>query len=188
MSTVLSIGARLAGGGIGDRAYVVAQALWKAGYLGRIFASSSRARDLPPSLVRSMGWLGRGLRYLAFRSHSYRADAAHDALFDRWVAMQLWPCELFHGWTRYSLYSLERAKKLGAITLLDRGMTHPLDYSEKLDREFARWGLNKRYFEGRVRRALGELDRADYVLIGSEYAHSTYVQHGYPAERLLIVP
>jgi len=188
MSTVLSIGARLAGGGIGDRAYVIAQALVKAGYLGRLYASSSKAQNLPPSLVRSMGWLGRGLRYLVFRSYSYRADSAHDSLFDRWVEMQLQPCELFHGWTQYSLHSLERAKKLGAITLLDRGMTHPLDYSEMLDREFVRWGLNKRFFEGRLTRALEELDRADYVLIGSEYARSTYVEHGYPAERLFTVP
>ncbi len=188
MSTVLSIGARLAGGGIGDRAYHIALALSKAGYLGRLYASSSRANDLPPALVRSMGGLGRAIRYLTFRFHSYRANAIHDYLFDRWVAMQLPPCELFHGWTLFSLHSLARAKQLGAMTLLDRGMTHPLNYSEVLDREFARWGMNKRFYEGRLRRALGELDRADYVLVGSEYAHSTYVEHGYPAERLFTVP
>ena len=144
---------RLGGGGGGDRAYHAVRALYGAGYVQRLYVSSSATNEFGRA-VRSMGLAGRALRYLVYHSHSDRANQFHDVMFDQWVAAQLRPCALFHGSTLHALASLQRARALGATTLLDRGMAHPMDYADMLDEEYARWGLDRRFDRGRVRREL----------------------------------
>ncbi|NLG26968.1 MAG: glycosyltransferase family 4 protein [Chloroflexi bacterium] len=187
MSTCFSVGMRLAGGGGGDRAFQAARGLRLGGYVQRLYASSSATNQFS-DVLRSMGVLGRAARYAVYRSHSALASHGHDVLFDRWVAAQLRPCALFHGHMLHALASLQRARRQGAIALLDRGMSHPRQYAAMLAEEYARWGVDRPTDALWLRRSVEEIDAADLLLVGSEAAARTHVEQGYPADRLLTIP
>ncbi len=187
MRTIYSVGMRVGGGGGGERLYHALRALTAAGYAQRIYASSS-ASDAFGRAMHTMGLAGRALRFLIARAHSARANAAHDGLFDRWVATQAGECALFHGHSLYALASMQRAHAQGAVVLLDRGMAHPEAYAQALDGEFARRGVDRRVDRARIQRELHETERCDELLVGSESARASYLARGYPAERLALVP
>ena len=188
MKTTFSIGVSLAGGGVGDRAYHAIAGLIRAGYAQRVFASSSKADDLPRGVLRTMGVVGRALRYAAFRAGSFQANCLLDLVYDRWVAAQLGPCDLFHGWTMHSLCSLQRATRLGAVTVLDRGMVHPTTNAELMRAEYARWRASRTFYQPRVDRELAELECTDYLFVLSDYARQTYIANGFPSEKLVLIP
>ena len=188
MNAVYALGDRLGAPGVGERAGRAIAALGGAGYLRKVYVNSSCQTSEVLPVVVSTGWLGRAALYAAARAHSLRAIHVVNCLFDEWVARKMGPCDLFHGWTLFSLRSFRRARELGAVTVLDRGMTHPLDFAQVWDEEQARSGLEGRFHKPRAERALRELERADHLLVLSEYARQTYLQRGYPPERIRVIP
>jgi starch synthase len=116
-----------------------------------------------------------------------------DETFDRIVADRyLRPCDIFHGFGRFSLRTLEKARRLGVITVLDQPEIHP-DVMHALEVEESRyagipiaeasWG-EKRSLERRRR----ELQTADFIFVGLDYVRRTLVQEGIAAERIRVIP
>jgi glycosyltransferase involved in cell wall biosynthesis len=109
-------------------------------------------------------------------------------------------CDIFHGWTTECLHSLEEAKRIGAKTIVERPAPHPVATRRLLQEEYSRWGLPFPRDEGHpwVRKfgnvhreeivAPEEFRLADRVIVQSEFCRQSFVEEGFPADRLVILP
>lgn len=188
MQTIYAIGARFAGGGIGNTAYHAARGIWEAGVLNRLLVSSYRQTDIPTSVIHSMGLFGRGLKRAAVMESGGTVNAWADILFDHWASRQLIPCDLFHGWGNMCLHSLRRAKSLGAITIVERASTHPREQMRLLEETYTRLGLSWRHNRRHSYRAEMEFAEADYVTIPSDFVRHSFLTHGFDPQRLIQFP
>jgi glycosyltransferase involved in cell wall biosynthesis len=188
MRIVYSIGATVAGHGIGRPAGQAVRGLYRHGMLRIVLCGSCRGSPIPPEHVRQLGRASRGLRKLAALAQSRHLLELHHALYDRWAARHVGGADLFHGWNGHCLRSLERAAALGMATVVERGSCHPLFQARLLQDEYARWGLSWRPGAAGPRRSLAELQRADRVVVPSEFARRSFLAEGFPPERLIRVP
>ena len=185
---VYAIGARFAGGGIGTTAYHGVRGLYRHHMLHRLLCGAFTPTEIPPDRVITMGLPSRGLRKLATYDPSRYVQHLHNVLFDAWAARHLTPADLFHVWHTHGLRSIRKAKTLNMVTVVQRASTHPLWQARTLREEYARWGLKFHIPSASLRRGLAELDLADYVLIPSEFVRTTFLEEGFPAEKLLLIP
>jgi len=135
-----------------------------------------------------MGLPSRALRKLATFDASGRLWYLQSKLFDAWALRYMKPADLFHVWGNYGLRSLQRAKDLGSVTAVQRASSHPLYQARILRDEHSRWGVDYQLPKAGLHRAVAEIEAADYVLIPSEFVRSTFLEQGYPAGRLLMLP
>jgi glycosyltransferase involved in cell wall biosynthesis len=115
-------------------------------------------------------------------------------LFDLAVARRhLEPCVIFHGFEQCALFSLRRARALGAINVLEQPIIHrtTLDRIEREER--ARMGVplpSRRpfWFQKHVDRKYAEHAATDYVFAGLDIVKRTMVENGFAADRVFVVP
>jgi len=111
----------------------------------------------------------------------------YNILFDRYCARNLPEAKVYHVAGTYALESAEKARKLGAIVILDSGNCHAAEenkiFAEEfrvLRREFPRW---RRVLEARQTK---EYDLADYIVVPSSYARSTFLDAGLNPAKVLV--
>lgn len=96
--------------------------------------------------------------------------------------------DIFIGWSGSSLEALLEAKKMGKLTILERGSTHYNYQMHILKEEYALYG---KQFEPNFQtwqRELQEYELADYISIPSTFVKNTFIEHGVPEEKLLVNP
>jgi alpha-maltose-1-phosphate synthase len=131
-----------------------------------------------------------GMRKTALQS---LAGLTAETLFDSMVAsFYLEPADIFHGFGRYSLQSLKRAKSLGAITLLDQPEIHPCEM-QKIEEEESRIVNLRQPTSSRVRqhsiqRRKQEIEAADYILVGGDFVKQSLLKYGVPEYKIFVVP
>ena len=114
--------------------------------------------------------------------------------------LRRYTCDIFHGWTHESLRSLKAAKQQGTITIVDRGYSHPRFSKRILDEEYAIYGVPRKleqapkwlmpfdHWRRELEEAVEEFDVADYVFVNSQFCYDTFVEEGYPKEKLVMIP
>lgn len=185
MRVVYSIGAKFAGGGIGTTAYHGVRGLYRHKMLHRLLCGSFRPTEIPREKIRAMGLISRALRKLAVYDPSHRLMYLHNVLYDAWTARLLENGDLFHVWGGHGLRSLQRAKSMGMITVVQWASSHPTWRAKLLQEEYARWGLHLHLLRAGLSRALNEMKRADYILIPSKYAQETFEKYSFPPNKLI---
>lgn len=109
---------------------------------------------------------------------------------------------IFHGWTHESLRSIHVAKKLGMLTILERGNPHPYYCKKMHDNEAKRNGIKSAYdysndilFLKRFNHcryemfeAIREIEEADYIFVNSTYCAKTYYENGISNEKVIVMP
>jgi glycosyltransferase involved in cell wall biosynthesis len=102
---------------------------------------------------------------------------------------------IFHFRGSFGHASVERARELGMVTLCDWALPHP----SVLDEMVAHMGRLRTDEEGKAtaapddslepwaRSALSDLERADAILVNSQFVKDTFLSLGWPAERLHVV-
>jgi len=188
LKLIYSIGARFAGGGIGTTAYHAVCGLHRHRMLHRLLVGSYRPTEIPREKIRAMGLPSRALRKLATFDTSGWLWYIQSVLFDAWATLYLEPANLFHVWNNYGLGCLRRAKAMGIITIVERASSHPLCRARLLQKEYSRWGLTFRTPLVSLRRAVAEIEMADYVLIPSNFVRRSFLEEGFPEDRLLQAP
>jgi glycosyltransferase involved in cell wall biosynthesis len=180
-------------------AFSLAEQLQKRGLLGQLLVSwfnpetIARGYNIDPALVTKnivpfvvdrLPWKIPGL---AFSGMFCQQSACR--LFDRWACGRLRPCDIFAGWSSFSLRTLERARELGAVCIVEHGSSHPLVQAEILSDEAEAYGLSVPPVNPYViDRMLGEFELADRIAIPSRFVERTFLSEGVPAEKLLRVP
>jgi len=183
-----SIGSKFGGGGIGTTAYYGALGLYRHGMLQRVLCSSYRPGEIPREKIRALGLPDRILRKLASLDSSGWLWHLQAVLFDIWASRHLEPADLFHVWGNYGLRSLGRARGMGMVTVVERASAHPVYQAQLLKEEFHRWGLSFPIPQAIIKRGLTEMALADYVLIPSDFVRQSFVEEGFPEERLIQIP
>ncbi len=106
-------------------------------------------------------------------------------VLDRVVAWKLEPCDVFIGMSGLCVVSLSQARrKYGAKVLLERGSTHILRQKETL----AKLGGGAQVSDWDVRRELAGYALADLVVIPSLHVEDSFLQKGFPKEKLFRNP
>ncbi len=188
MKVIYSLGARFAGGGIGTTAYHAARGLYRHGMLHRLIVGSYRPTEIPRGKIRSQGMISRVMRKAATFDNSGWLWYLHSVLYDIWGSAQLEPADVLVVWGNYALRTMQRAKKLGMITVLVRASTHPRYQAQLLAEEYVRWGLKYKINNASLQRAIKETNLADYTLIPSDFVRHSFLEEGYPEEKLIQVP
>jgi glycosyltransferase involved in cell wall biosynthesis len=85
--------------------------------------------------------------------------------------------------------ALSAAKKRGMVTVTDHSIAHPRALSDLLASEYAKWKVPNPFnpdgrFWGSV---LADCEEADVVLVNSDFVRQTFLQYGFPPDRLAVV-
>ncbi len=118
-----------------------------------------------------------------------RADWLNNNLFDRAARRLIENCNVLHFVSSVGLESARKAKAAGAVIICDVRQEHPEFQRRILREESGRFDIEPRItgstYEARV---LEEFALADWIIVPSSHAKRTYIEQGFPAERLFMLP
>jgi glycosyltransferase involved in cell wall biosynthesis len=177
MKVVYSVGVTVPGGGIGNLAAQALKALVQDKSLYKAYLTGNKTDFLNTDQVATFPMLNKIPSYVL-----------KDNLFDLWVATQFPKVDIFHGWNNYSLFSLRRAKKHGAKTVIERASSHILTQKRLLGVEMQKFGLNQVPVNPiTLRKSIKEYEEADFVLVPSEFVFKSFLEQGYPERKLKLL-
>ena len=103
---------------------------------------------------------------------------------DLFLAYYMKPCDIFIGQSPMHIKAIRRAKKkFGAITILERGISHVL-YQDKVLKEM---NPNRKFMTKlHVKRDLKGYQFPDYISVGSDHVRQTFLENGYPDEKIFV--
>lgn len=188
MQVIYSIGAKFAGGGIGTTAYHAVRGLHRHGVLQRLLCGSFRPTEIPKEKIQALGLPSRALRKLAVYDRSRRIQYMHSILFDIWASRHVEQGNVFHVWGNYGLRSMQQAKAVGMVTIVECASSHPVYRTRLLLEEYAHWGLTFRIPQAALQRSLAEIETADYVLVPSDFVRHSFLKHGVSEGKLIQIP
>ncbi len=111
-----------------------------------------------------------------------------------WVSSRkLEDCDILVTWGLSALPNILKAKKMGIVTILERGSSHILTQKRLLEEENERLGIkmnSSRYLMLRARldREIQEYEEADYISIPSSFVYRTFVEEGVSKAKLIQIP
>ena len=97
--------------------------------------------------------------------------------------------DIFVGWSSFSLHSIRRSKQRGVKTVLERGSSHIQFQNEILREEYDRFRVKGELTHPKiVEKEISEYAEADYISVPSMYVKKTFLDRGYPEEKIIHVP
>lgn len=187
MDVVIYVGGRF-------HAVKLAEQLYRLGHLRKIITTKSwYVQNLFPSRYYSAvplpEYLGMIIRKIpALRRKGYYSYLK-DNLFDASARKYIPPCNVFHAWGNYALYSIPTARRFGAKVVIERGSTHPYYQDEILKEEFERFGVrSERAHPQIIEKGLKEIELADKVIIPSEFVRRSFLSQGVSGDKLAMIP
>jgi len=199
VGVVISCFSRVGGIGIANVLFHTARAAYRAGMLDAVICFGNRQTEIPSRFVRPIRFQPvKTVSFLKARYYYTLKRMTLDRRTARYVRRR--GCDIFHGWTTECIRSLEVAKEIGAKTIVERPAPHPAASRRLLREEYDRWNVPFP-MEGGIpwlRRidwgyrdeviAPREFDLADRVIVQSEFGARTFVEEGFPLERLTVLP
>jgi glycosyltransferase involved in cell wall biosynthesis len=84
--------------------------------------------------------------------------------------------------------AISTARKNGLRVVTDQSLAHPAFIHEILSKEFARFGMKAGYHPNADlwKLVLRDCDQADFLLVNSHFVKETFVEQGYPAEKIRV--
>lgn len=179
-------------------AFYLAQQLQKRGYLHRLISTypswEITKYGIDSNAVRSL-WNLELLSRTWYRLPQWLRSDRNLQLwfleeFDRSVIRCLSPgFDLFVGWSGACFWSLDRAKEMGAMTVIERGSSHMEYQTQILQEEYERWGLSfTDTHPGVYERELKSYSDADRIAVPSLFVKRTFLEKGFPEGKLIHVP
>jgi glycosyltransferase involved in cell wall biosynthesis len=112
--------------------------------------------------------------------------------FDKRAGELLAPHDIFVGASSASLHTMSRAKKMGAVSVVERGAAHILYQDKILKEEYEKFGIQPRLFQLAhpkvISKELQEYAEADYISVPSLFAKKTFLDAGFSEGKLIHVP
>jgi glycosyltransferase involved in cell wall biosynthesis len=190
MQITISVGGRF-------HAFNLAEQLLKRGYLQRLITSYPKFEvvkyGIPRNKIKSVvvkELIERSWRKQPeFLRNSYNPQYLIHEIFDRLASRAVKPTDIFVGWSSFSLHSLKKAKKLGAIAIIERGSSHIVYQNEIIKEEYEKFGLKPQLPHPKIiEKELKEYQEADYISIPSSFVKRTFLEQGIPESKLLVTP
>lgn len=161
--------------------------------MGRLYGGFPRIRyeraGIPSELVRAFpvaalwNYLARRLRF----PDSVLLDEPR--WIGNWVARQkgLGPVVVANGTAHRFLFP--KIKDTGRLLILERGSTHPENIYLKVQQARKEAGLSHSFvLPEKVTDEMEKTYLADFILAGSEVIKNSYMERGFPPERILVAP
>jgi glycosyltransferase involved in cell wall biosynthesis len=193
MRVVVSVGGRF-------HAFNLAAELEKRGALMRLITSYPKFEvvkyGIPKERIRSKVIKEITERAWACMPASFRnmIDPRYffHELYDQAACRAVISSDVFVGWSGFSLYSLRKARSLGAKVVVERGSSH-IEYQRHILREeYERYGIKEAWVmlphPRVVEKELREYEEADYLSIPSQFVRRTFLAAGISEEKLVHVP
>lgn len=178
-----------------NHAFRLAEGLAERGVLEKIYTMYPKFRvsgyKIPKNKIASFPILG-AIKYLNMHYTKLSDDRLSD-FFSFLVAVGLKKENLpwfFHAFSGYCEMPMKKAKKLGAITVVDRGCPHIDEQTQIIAEE--RSLLLKRKFEPEHKyvydRMKREYEMADYIVVPSRYSQKSFIERGFSEKKVFVVP
>ncbi len=97
---------------------------------------------------------------------------------------------IFHAFSGYCERPLKKAKKMGAITVVERGCPH-IDYQQQIMAEEksllfkTKFEPEHKYVYDRMKR---EYEMGDYIYVPSRYSQRSFLERGFSPEKVVVIP
>lgn len=178
-------------------AFYTAQELLKHGWLEKLITSYPKFEvakyGIPKDKIVSLPlkeMIERGWRRLpVWARHLWNPQFFWSEIFDRQVASHLPSSDIFIAYSNFALHSFVRAKEMGSISVLERGSSHMKYQQRILKEEYERWGVRAELAHPKiVEKELREYEAADYVIVPSYFVKRTFLEEGFPEEKLIHIP
>jgi glycosyltransferase involved in cell wall biosynthesis len=125
----------------------------------------------------------------AFLRNIYNPQYLIHEIFDCLAFSKIEAADLFVGWSSFSLHSLRKAKKMGMVTVIDRGSSHMLYQQKILKEEYERFGVKTDLPHPKIiEKELKEYEEADYVAVPSLFVKRTFLEQSFPENKLIHIP
>ena len=178
--------------------YIYAKGLFQKGVLYRFISGFSRLSKRSPisepgfpmvkaDLLQSLYVLSLRLPlgYRFQRQLAYWAKLEQDLVLSRYVSGS----DLILFYNGCGLKSVQKARKLGVVSVVEVVNSHIVYQEELLQEEYRRLGLAWRGSpELEVKRRIAEYDLADFILVPSEFVRQSFLEKGFPESKLLKIP
>lgn len=199
MGVVISCFSRMGGIGIANVLFHTARAAYRGGLLDAVICFGNRQTEIPRRFIRHVRFQpAKPLSFVKARYYYTMKRMTLDGAASRYVRKR--GCSIFHGWTTECLRSLREARKVRARTIVERPAPHPAATRRLLQEEYDRWGIP--FPRGDVRGwlkkfdagyrdevvSLEEFDLADKVVVQSEFGAESFLQEGFSARKLVVLP
>ncbi|MFT4548709.1 MAG: glycosyltransferase involved in cell wall biosynthesis, partial [Pseudoalteromonas tetraodonis] len=189
-SLLYSIAADVGGPGLPTTAAEGLIAACEGGFLERAVAYSNRQQRVPKSKIRSLAYHPVRLLGSFVDQKTYYGAKKH---YLDWAAareMNTGRYDCFHGWSSDSLRTLIAARQKNVPTMIEIPTWHRNKFREKnfyTRSERERVDTWKSRLHVNRQQMLSEYELADLVLVQSECAAESFVEIGYPADRVFMV-
>lgn len=194
MRIVYSVSTTLGGGGLGVDAIAALRLMYDKGYLKKAVVYKNKQDQIPRNLVRTIRinptkvFSNLPSRYYYPIKRKYL-----DIITRRELGKG---ADLFHGWSSSSLFSLRFCRKNGIISILENPGPHCVYAESILNEEYDDLGIKrvsqpeyfKKFFGQDEEYHLSEYEEASYILLESKFTRDTFLEQGFPEEKLLVVP
>jgi glycosyltransferase involved in cell wall biosynthesis len=178
-------------------AFTLAQQLFKRGSLKQLITSYPKFAvsrwGIPQEKVTTFvikEALTRGFQALpAFLKNKYNPQYLILNSFDRFASSKISKTDILVAFSGSALSTLKAAKKLGAITVLERGSSHICFQSNILTQEYELFGFKYKATHPRIiEKELLEYSEANYISIPSSFVRKTFVTNKVDDNKLIQIP
>lgn len=158
---------------------------------GHYLGTRNGSVGIPKELFHRLPLIGL-LSYAVAKTCPAVAEKARVALFplfDQWVKSNLPERTGILSSYGYAVESFKKARKTGGVTMLDAGNSHPQNFWNLVEEEHKRWGVDvepypRKWNEGGKR----SVELTDWVFSPSTYVTRSFIEQGFPEDRILYLP
>ncbi len=192
MNVIYLINSDFALRGTGNIAYNAVRGIYSKGFLKRAIVREFRQSEVgndylvkPVPFGRLFPRMLTGIHLYVL--HSFSAQYYSDRMFDLFSLWHIEKCDIFHSWNS-PLRCIEKARNLGAVITGDGASSYPLTQNRLVCEEFGKYGINYRPSRLDMNLRIRSLEASDYVFVPSDFVYDSYVENGYPKEKLVKIP
>lgn len=110
-------------------------------------------------------------------------------LFGKKVYKNLPECKIYHTWMGISPRSVKKAKKNGAILVLEAANSHPLNSRRILNEEFKKFKREEFILDPeKIKKDIEYMKMFDYILCPSDFVYNSFLREGFDEKRLKKMP
>jgi glycosyltransferase involved in cell wall biosynthesis len=158
---------------------------------GHYLGTRRGAEGIPDELSGRFPLVGL-LSYAVARTLPGKEEAAKVAcfpLFDAWANRKIPGGTHVFSSYGYAVECFRKARETGAYTFMDGGNSHFAHYWKVVSDEHARWNCDLPPFpRAWYERGLRSLELTDWVFSPSSYVNRSYLEQGFPEDRILHLP
>lgn len=171
-----------------------AKAFEARGALAGLWISAKNSTGISPEKYRRCWPFHLAMKpfyHLAPQIWEEKAFYAFFPLWKHWLLGQSWPeCNVVQAILGFATEPFDRAEKTGALKVVDCPNSHPLSYYGFWQRECDLWCPGEKvpipqWMFARMNR---ELERADLIIVQSNFCKESMIWNGIPAEKVMVNP